>query len=70
MKVGLAFLLSKKDPEVTKAVWGEFIPKALDSGCFKAKPDAIVVGKGLEAIQEGMDRHKEGVSATKIVITL
>jgi hypothetical protein len=63
-------LLSKKDPEATKVIWGDFIPKALASGQFKAKPDPIVVGKGLEKIQEGMDRHKKGVSAAKVVVTL
>lgn len=68
--LGLAFRLSKEDPEAAKAVWEDFIPHALASGQFKAKPDPIFLGKGLEAIQEGMDRHKQGVSAAKVVVTL
>lgn len=60
--------LQQKD--VGDAVWRKFIPKALASGQFKAKPDALVVGKGLEKIQEGFDKQQAGVSAKKIVISL
>lgn len=70
IKIGLGFALRQTAPDITKAVWGEFLPKALASGQFKAKPDPIVMRKGLEAIQEGMERHKKGVSAAKVVVML
>ncbi|KAF2197454.1 oxidoreductase-like protein [Delitschia confertaspora ATCC 74209] len=59
-----------KDKDIGDAVWGKFIPEALEKGTYKAKPDPIVVGKGLEYVQEGMDRLKKGVSYGKIVVTL
>ena len=49
----------------------DYVEKALERGTFKAKPEASVVsGKGLEAIQEGLERCKEGVSAKKVVVSL
>jgi hypothetical protein len=37
---------------------------------MQAKPDAEVVGKGLESMQHGVDVLKKGVSAKKIVVEL
>lgn len=51
-------------------LWSKFVPKALESGVLKAKPDPLVVGHGLNKIQEAMDIQKKGVSAQKIVVTL
>ncbi|KAF2675152.1 zinc-binding oxidoreductase CipB [Microthyrium microscopicum] len=62
--------LYKESPEVAKAVWGEYLPAALADGSFLAKPDPIVVGTGLEKIQDGFERHKQGVSAAKVVVKL
>jgi hypothetical protein len=42
----------------------------LEKGTLKARPDAQVVGHGLESVQEGVDVLKRGVSAKKIVVTL
>ncbi|OMP83238.1 Zinc-binding alcohol dehydrogenase domain-containing protein cipB [Diplodia seriata] len=56
--------------EVGDAVWRKFVPEALASGQLKAKPDALVVGKGLERIQEAIDRQQAGVSAQKVVVSL
>ncbi|KAL1639657.1 hypothetical protein SLS58_007716 [Diplodia intermedia] len=56
--------------EVGDAVWRKFVPEALASGQLKAKPDALVVGKGLERLQEAMDRQQAGVSAQKVVVSL
>lgn len=61
--------------EVARAIYGEFLPKALEAGKMKAgkmkpKPDPVVIGKGLEHVQEGMDKVRAGVSATKIVVSL
>ncbi|OOQ86903.1 putative alcohol dehydrogenase [Penicillium brasilianum] len=56
--------------DVGNAVWREYIPEALATGKFKAKPDSIVIEGGLEKVQEGIDLLRKGVSATKIVINL
>jgi hypothetical protein len=37
---------------------------------FVPAPEAIVVGKGLEKIQEAFGIHMQGVSAKKIVVSL
>ncbi|EOD52674.1 Alcohol dehydrogenase superfamily zinc-containing [Neofusicoccum parvum] len=56
--------------EVAHAVWGKFVPEGLASGQFKAKPDPLVVGKGLEKIQDALDKQHAGVSAQKVVVSL
>lgn len=58
------------DDEVGPAIYQGFLPKALEKGCFVAKPDALVAGHGLENIQTGVDLLKEGVSAKKVVVTI
>lgn len=64
------FAVSIASNEVGPAVWGKFVTQALKDGSLKTKPDALVVGKGLEKIQEGVDKNKAGVSAKKIVVEL
>ncbi|KAI2481850.1 Polyketide synthase enoylreductase [Pyrenophora tritici-repentis] len=56
--------------EVGKAVYEDFLPVALSVGKFQAKPEAEVVGRGLESVQEGLDRMMKGVSAKKLVVVL
>jgi Zn-dependent alcohol dehydrogenase len=56
--------------EVAKAIYGEFLPKALEARKMKPKPDPVMIGKGLEHMQEGMDKVRAGVRATKIVVSL
>jgi NADPH:quinone reductase-like Zn-dependent oxidoreductase len=51
-------------------VWQNFVTKALESGQLKCLPESLVVGKGLESLQEALDRAKAGVSAQKIVVEL
>jgi len=34
------------------------------------KPEPVVVGQGLESLQEAVDRRGEGVSAQKVVVEL
>jgi len=57
-------------PEIGKAVWKNFVPEALENGRLKTKPDPLVVGKGLDKVQDGFDKLKVGVSATKVVVEL
>lgn len=56
--------------EVGKAIYEDFLPQALRNGRFIAAPEPVVVGKGLEHIQEAMDLNKKGVSAKKVVVTI
>jgi NADPH:quinone reductase-like Zn-dependent oxidoreductase len=56
--------------EVGRVIYEDFLPGALAEGKYIAAPEPQVIGKGLEHIQEGMDLHKNGVSAKKVVISL
>lgn len=55
---------------VGEAVYAKFLPDALASGKFKAAPEPIVAGEGLEAIQKAIDLQMQGVSARKVVVSL
>lgn len=68
--VGFAPAVHSQEPEVAKAVWAKYVPEALADGNLKCKPDPLVVGFGLESVQVGFDRHKQGVSGQKVVVTL
>jgi NADPH:quinone reductase-like Zn-dependent oxidoreductase len=57
-------------PELCEAVWGAFLPRALETRTVKAEPPAMVLGKGLEHSEAAISRLKEGVSAQKIVLEL
>lgn len=57
-------------PEVVRAVWGEYVPAALEAGTLVPRPRELVVGRGLYFVQRGLDTNKAGVSAAKVVITL
>jgi hypothetical protein len=65
-----AVTIAVKEPEVGHAIYRDFLPAALKSGQFKAKPDPKVTGHGLESIQGGLTAQKKGVSAAKVVVTL
>ncbi|OJJ42321.1 hypothetical protein ASPZODRAFT_1500690 [Penicilliopsis zonata CBS 506.65] len=55
-------------PELGLAIYRDFLPGALEQGTYRAVPEPVVVGHGLEAIQGGVDVLKRGVSARKIVV--
>lgn len=56
--------------ENTHVLWKEFMTPALENGVIKCLPEPLVVGKGLESVQKGLDENKKGVSAKKVVIEL
>lgn len=57
--------------EVGEMIWTKFLPNALESGKYKCLPEPLVVGHGLEKIQEAIDKGKSGTqSAQKLVVTL
>lgn len=58
------------DNEVGKAVYVDFLPKALADGRYVPAPDPLVVGKGLEYIQPACDVQENGMSAKKVVVSL
>ena len=70
--VGTKFIFGSdlKDNEVSKVVYEDFLPKALEEGTYITAPDPEVVGKGLEHIQAAFDVLKKGVSAKKVVVSL
>jgi NADPH:quinone reductase-like Zn-dependent oxidoreductase len=55
---------------ITHPVWKDYVTSALEQGKLKAVPEAMVVGKGLENVQKGLDTLKAGVSAKKVVVEL
>ena len=65
-----AVTIGTQHKAVGEAVWGKFVPTALKDGSLKCLPEPLVIGKGLESVQKGMDKNKEGVSAKKVVIEL
>ncbi|KAF2657225.1 GroES-like protein [Lophiostoma macrostomum CBS 122681] len=62
--------VATQDRYVGEAVWEQYVPKALEEGKLKAKPDPIVIKSGLEKVQEGIDKCKQGVSFAKVVVEL
>jgi NADPH:quinone reductase-like Zn-dependent oxidoreductase len=58
------------DDDKSKALWGSFLPKSLADGSYRALPEALVVGHGLDKVQEAMERQRSGVRAQKVVVTV
>jgi NADPH:quinone reductase-like Zn-dependent oxidoreductase len=56
--------------EVGEAVWGKYVPAALEVGQLLAKPDPITIKGGLSHVQEAVDALHKGVSANKLVVEL
>lgn len=67
----------------TKFIWGSdvvewdaegmlfgYLEDALRRGEYTAAPEAMVIGNGLEKIQDGLNVIREGVSSKKVVVTL
>ena len=64
------FATTIKDNEVGKAIYENFLPKALKAGTFVPAPEPLIAGKGLGSVQGAVDLLQKGVSATKVVVTL
>jgi len=62
--------LSIYKDSLASQIFNEFVPKALAQGKLKAEPKAEIVGEGLDKIQAGLDKLRDGVSATKVVVRL
>ncbi len=61
---------SLKDGGLGGKIFGEFLPRALEEGRYVCAPEPLVVGRGLESIQEAFEVLKKGVSAKKVVVSL
>jgi len=61
---------SLKKNEVGTLIYRDFLPLALAEGRYQAAPKPLVVGHGLEFVQQAMDVQRAGVSAQKVVVTL
>lgn len=55
---------------VGKAVFEDFLPKALESRSLVPAPEALIKGKGLESLQEAVDFQLTGTSAKKVVVLM
>jgi len=55
---------------MTHPVWEKYITPALEDEKLKCVPEPLIIGKGLESVQAGLNKNKEGVSAKKVVIEL
>jgi NADPH:quinone reductase-like Zn-dependent oxidoreductase len=55
---------------VGPAVYRDFLPAALADGRFRPAPEPRVVGSGLSAIPGALATLRDGVSASKIVVTI
>jgi len=56
--------------EVGPMIFEAFLPQALAEVRFVAAPSPTVVGAGLAQIPVALERQRQGVSATKLVVTL
>jgi NADPH:quinone reductase-like Zn-dependent oxidoreductase len=58
------------DNHVSKAIWEDFLPNALEEGSYVPAPPPQVVGQGLGALQDAVDLQMQGMSARKAVVVL
>ena len=66
VEAGMIFAVN----DVAQPVWETFVTPALQAGILKCLPEPLIVGTGLEYIQEAMQKNKAGVSAKKVVVEL
>ncbi|KAH8647939.1 putative quinone oxidoreductase [Xylariales sp. PMI_506] len=66
VKAGMIFAVN----DIAGPVWRDYVTPALQAGKLKCLPPPTVVGKGLDQIQEALQKCKSGVSATKLVVEL
>ncbi|KAJ0118916.1 GroES-like protein [Diaporthe amygdali] len=64
------YALSIYNNFVSKGVYEDFLPRALEVGTFVPAPPPLIAGRGLESVQVGIDILRKGVSAQKVVVSL
>ena len=56
--------------EVSRVIYADFLPQALAENRYAALPTPQVAGHGLDRIAAAMEMQKQGVSASKVIVTL
>ena len=56
--------------DVATPVFENFVTPALNTGKLKPLPPPTIVGHGLKSVQTGLEKIKQGVSGTKLVVEL
>ncbi|KAJ9661777.1 hypothetical protein H2198_001742 [Neophaeococcomyces mojaviensis] len=64
------FATTLAENEVGPGIYRGFLPEALEKNTYKAKPDPLIVGSGLDKVQEAFEVLKKGVSVKKIVVLI
>lgn len=70
IRTKMIFGTSLVTTEVSWAIYMDFLPKALAEHAYVAAPEPHVIGKGLQHVQNGLNIQRNGVSASKVVISL
>lgn len=55
--------------DLAQHIWGEWLPKALETAEVKCLPRPEVIGQGLESVTKGCELIAAGVSGKKLVVT-
>lgn len=66
VKAGMIFGVN----DVATPVWREFVTPALQDGKLQCLPPPVIVGKGLQYIEDALKKCRAGVSTTKLVVEL
>lgn len=66
VKAGMIFAIN----DIATPVWREYVTPALQDGRLQCLPPPVIVGKGLQCIQDALDKCRSGVSAAKVVVEL
>ncbi len=69
-KTGMIWGASLLGNEIGPMIYQDFIGPALAEGRYIPSPEAQVVGEGLEAIPDALEKQRQGVSARKLVVRL
>ena len=55
---------------IGKAIYMDYLPRALQEGSYFAAPDPEIVGDGLESIPRAYTRQEQGMSGRKVVVSV
>ncbi|OAA72474.1 Alcohol dehydrogenase superfamily, zinc-type [Cordyceps fumosorosea ARSEF 2679] len=66
VKAGMIFAVD----DVATPVWRDYVTPALQQGKLKCLPPPIIVGKGLDKVNEALQRCEAGVSGGKLVVEM
>lgn len=70
LRIRNMFATTVGDNGVGKAIYEDFLPRALEEGTFVPAPEPEVVGRGLESIQGAVDLYRGGAPSAKKYVVL